>query len=296
MSATGNIEKIRSTNRSEQGFKVFVLRNEAIELALVPALGAKVISLRNLVTGYEWMWHPPAGMRLFHNRPGDDFGASTLIGWDECIPTIAPCIWKGRVLPDHGEAWTVPWNLDPEAFDRGVLKTSLSLAVSPFRFERCIELRGNEIYLNYQLENLSNEPEEFLWAIHPLLPASDGIRLQLTHETRNVLTGEEWVTALNFGAGKPACVKIFAGPLREGRAGVLDTIARDHLRFEWDTSSNQTLGLWLSRGGWNGCHHLALEPCNGAPDSLAEAAQAGRCGIIPPKEKQSWKIKLILGA
>jgi galactose mutarotase-like enzyme len=295
MSATNKTETTRTIRCSEQGFDVFVLQNEALELALVPALGAKIISLRDLATGHEWMWHPPAGMKLFRNRLGDDFATSTMTGWDECIPTIAPCLWKNRKLPDHGETWSVPWAIDLEAFDRGVLKTSVAFAVSPFHFERTIELRGNEIHLNYQLENLSNEPEEFLWAMHPLLPVDDGIELQLSVEVRNKLAGEEWINGLKFRAEKPACVKVYAGPLREGQAGVVNTHSRDRLLFAWDTKTNNTLGVWLTRGGWNGYHHVALEPANGAPDTLIEAAKARRCGIIQPKEQQSWQIKLRIG-
>ena len=70
----------KTFRRSEQGFDVFGLRNEAVELEVLPALGAKIISLRNLVTGYEWMWRPPAGMKLFRNQLGDDFAASTMTG------------------------------------------------------------------------------------------------------------------------------------------------------------------------------------------------------------------------
>jgi len=88
MPTTASTPTTRTFRRSEDGFDVFGLRNEAVELALVPALGAKVISLRNLVTGYEWMWHPPTGMKLFRNHVGDDFATSTMTGWDEfCRPS-----------------------------------------------------------------------------------------------------------------------------------------------------------------------------------------------------------------
>ena len=285
----------KTFRRSEQGFDVFGLRNEAVELALVPELGAKVILLRNLVTGYEWMWHPPTGMKLFRNQLGDDFAASTMTGWDECLPTIAPCDWKGRKLPDHGEVWSVPWKIDLEAFGRGVLKTSVKLAVSPFHFERSIALHGNEIRLDYQLENLSNEPEEFLWAMHPLLPVNDHIQLDLTEETENLLAGEQWIDGLKFNTDKPSCVKTYAGPLREGRASVMNIAARDRLQFEWDTDRNNTLGLWLTRGGWNGYHHVALEPANGAADALTDAVKAGQGGLLAPQEKRSWQVKLRVG-
>jgi len=283
----------KTFRRAEQGFEVFGLRNEAVELEVVPALGAKIISLRNLVTGYEWMWRPPAGMKLFRNQLGDDFAASTMTGWDECLPTIAPCVWKGRKLPDHGEVWSVPWAI--KAFDHGELRTSVTLAVSPLQFERTIKLQSNEVRLDYQLENLSNEPEEFLWAMHPLLPVHDNIQLNLTEETRNLLTREQWIDGLTFSADKPGSVKTYAAPLREGRASVVNTAAPDRLQFEWDTTRNNTLGLWLTRGGWNGYHHVALEPANGAADSLTDATKVGRHGLLAPKEKQSWQVKLCVG-
>jgi len=285
----------RTFRRSEQGFEVFGLRNETVELALAPALGAKVISLRNLVTGYEWMWHPPTGMKLFRNHVGDDFATSTMTGWDECLPTIAPCDWKGRKLPDHGEVWSMPWEIDLEAFDHGVMKTSVTLAISPFHFERTIELHANEIRLDYRLENLSNEPEEFLWAMHPLLPVHDNIQLNLTQEVRNLLAEANWIDGLKFSSDKPACVKTYARPLREGRASVVNTAARDQLQFEWDTTRNNTLGLWLTRGGWNGYHHLALEPANGAADALTDAVKARQGGLLAPQEKQSWQVNLRVG-
>jgi len=285
----------RTFRRSEQGFEVFGLRNETVELALAPALGAKVISLRNLVTGYEWMWHPPTGMKLFCNRLGEDFATSTMTGWDECLPTIAPCDWKGRKLPDHGEVWSMPWEIDLEAFDHGVMKTSVTLAISPFHFERTIELHVNEIRLDYRLENLSNEPEEFLWAMHPLLPVHDNIQLNLTQEVRNLLAEANWIDELKFSSDKPAFVKTFASPLREGRASVVNTAARDQLQFEWDTPRNNTLGLWLTRGGWNGYHHLALEPANGAADALTDAVKARQGGLLAPQEKQSWQVNLRVG-
>ncbi len=118
----------------QQGFEVYVLNTEEVELAVVPELGAKIISLKNLRTGREWMWHPPGGLKLFRNHPGDAFSKSPLAGADECLPTITPCSWQGRELPDHGEVWNVPWKVDPVALESGILKTSVRLEISPFEF------------------------------------------------------------------------------------------------------------------------------------------------------------------
>ena len=105
-----------------------MLNNNEIELAVVPELGAKIISLKNLRTGREWLWHPSEGLKLFTNQVRDDFSISPLVGIDECFPTIEPCSWQGRELPDHGEIWSVPWQVDGEAWDNGVLKTKTRLS------------------------------------------------------------------------------------------------------------------------------------------------------------------------
>ena len=278
--------------RCEQGFEIFVLQNECVEIALVPELGAKIISLVNCQTGREWMWQPVGGLKLFRNHLGDDFAASTMVGWDECFPTIAPCLHRGRELPDHGEVWSVPWQVDRAAWQLGKLKTSVSLAVSPFDFERTIELCGNIIRLHYRLVNRSNEPEEFLWAMHPLVPVFPGDALELTSETCQLLGDQPWLRSLDLVGSQPACVKTYAGPLREGRAAIVNVESGDRMIFSWDTQLNNTLGVWLTRGGWNGHHHLALEPSNGCPDALAAASAARRCGTISAHGKVSWKVAI----
>lgn len=256
----------------------------------MPELGAKIISLTNRRTGREWMSCPASGRKLFHNRLGDDFAGSTLVGWDECLPTIAPCVWKNRKLPDHGEVWSVPWTIDEEAFNQGVLKTAVTLEISPFRFERTISLRGNEIQLDYKLENMSDEPEEFLWAMHPLVPIHPGDSLELTNEAREFLGNRPWLDSLNFETAQPTCAKAYATPLSEGRAAIKNLQSDDCMTFLWETRLNRTLGIWLTRGGWNGHHHQVLEPSNGWPDALADACARNQCGLIAPRATLDWQV------
>jgi len=282
--------------RHEQGFEVFVLQNKEVEIALVPELGAKIISLSNRRTGREWMWHPVGARKLFRNQFGDDFAGSSMTGWDECLPTIASCVHRGRRLSDHGEVWSVPWQLDYEAWQSRMLKTSVGLAVSPMEFRRIIELRGNVIQVGYELANRNHEPEDFLWAMHPLVPVFPGDVLELTTETCQRLCDPPWIQNLDLAGYEPACVKTFARPLREGCAAIVNCKSGDRMTFSWDTESNNTLGLWLTRGGWNGHHHLALEPSNGCPDALAEACKGRCCGVIAPKATISWQVAIQISA
>ncbi len=288
---------VRSVNRYqevrlEQGFEVYVLGNGALEIAVVPELGAKVISLRNRRTGREWMWHPPGELQLFRNRLGDDFSHSPLVGADECLPTVAPCYLHGRELPDHGEVWNAAWQVNRRAWKEGALVTSLDLPVSPFSFERTIELRDRQVRFGYTLRNRGRLEEQFLWAFHPLLGLQPGDRLRMPATTRALLDGEPWIDAVDSVIPDGGFSKVFAGPLVEGVAGVDNQQTGDRLWLEWNPAENNTLGLWLSRGGWHGHHHLAVEPTNGAPDPLAVAAAQERCGAIPASGSKTWSFTL----
>jgi galactose mutarotase-like enzyme len=285
-----------SAVRSEQGFEVYFLSNPEMEVAVVPELGAKIISLKNARTGREWMWHPPGGRKLFRNRSGDDFARSPLVGADECLPTVAPCAWGGRKLPDHGELWTADTQVDASAWRNGILKTTVSLGISPFEFERTLELSGNEIHLGYQLTNLSCEDEAYLWAMHPLIQLRPGDELKLPAATRALLNGADWVDAIDSAVPDGNCAKVFAAGVSDGIARIVNRNQGDWLEFEWDTAENNTLGIWLTRGGWHGHDHFALEPTNAADDALSVAATKGSGGIVPAAGSVGWRVSIRVGA
>lgn len=281
--------------RQRQGFDVYLLGNEELEIAVVPELGAKIVSLKSLRTGREWLWHPPGGLKLFRNHLGDDFSRSPLAGVDECLPTIAPCSWRGRMLPDHGEVWSAPWEVDAAAWESGVLKTSVRLKDSPFDLERTIELRENGIHLDYVLNNRSAIAEQYLWAMHPLLRLRAGDQLELPASTRACLNGAAWIDHLESAMPDGDCAKVFAASVTEGFAGIHNQSTGERLRFEWNPGENDTLGVWLTRGGWHGHHHFALEVTNSDADGLADAAGRNRCGIVAASSSATWQITIRVG-
>lgn len=210
-----------STNRSAirmiQGFAAQVMGNDEVELVVVPELGAKIISLKNLRTRREWLWHPAGQLKLFRNHPRDDFSASPLAGIDECLPTISPCAWRGRDWPDHGEVWNQPWQVDEDSWQNGILTTSIKLKTAPLLFKRTIELRGNEVKFKYQLTNLSDAGEQFIWAMHPLLRLQNGDALKLPDSTRQLLNGEGWIDAIASAIPKKSARRRL--PVQSAKAG-----------------------------------------------------------------------------
>jgi hypothetical protein len=290
-----NLAVNHSTVRREQGFDVFLLSNQDVELAVVPELGARIISLKDLRTGREWLWHPAGGPKLFGNGARDGFERSPLVGMDECLPTIAPCSWQQRDLPDHGEVWAAAWALDLAAWERGLLRTSVRLGISPFEFERTIELLENEIRLSYRLNNRTASEELYLWAMHPLLRLQTGDQLELPGSTRALLNGAPWLDSLGSARPKGGCEKLFASGISEGWAAINNPETGDRLEFAWDAAENDTLGLWLNRGGWHSHDHFALEPANGDPDILTAAAQRKRCGALAPHGCARWQVCIQVG-
>jgi len=281
--------------RTLQGFEVYVLNNGQLQIAVIPELGAKVISLRNLRTGREWMWHPAGGLKLFRNGLGDDFSTSPLVGLDECLPTISPCTWQGRKLADHGEVWSTPWSVDRRAWEEGGLRTSVGLKISPFDFERTLELREDEVLVSYRLTNRSAAEEFFAWAMHPLLMLQAGDELVLPPSTRALLNGETWVDAVGSTKPEGGSSKLFVGPLTEGGAGIHNKVTGDRLDFDWSPAENNSVGLWLTCGGWHGHKHFAIEPTNTDTDPLDLAAERRRCGAVGASGTMHWQVRLRVG-
>jgi hypothetical protein len=278
-----------------QGFTVYTLQSDKVALAVVPELGAKIISLKDLRTQREWLWHPGDNLELFINRPGAAFSNSPLVGIDECLPTISTCTWQGREMPDHGEVWNCSWEVDHDAWQQGVLKTSVKLKSLPLIFERTIQLQGYEVRIDYKLSNVKGSKQKFLWAFHPLLRLVAGDELELPPSTRKLLNGETWVDAVTSVIPPGNCAKAFAHPVTEAWAAVKNETTGDRLEFVWDSQQNNSLGLWITRGGWHGHHHFAIEPTNADHDCLATAAGHKRCGRIPGHGSVNWQVLLRVG-
>ena len=302
----------------EQGFDVLRLSNQVIELDVIPGLGAKIISLVHKRTGRQWMWRPTDPPR-YQRLPNDGaYHDGPLVGADECIPTISPCQWRGLNLPDHGEVWNVAWEVDEAELEQQRIVTRVGFAVSPLALQRTVRLDGSTVQLDYELTNLSGEPFEYIWAFHPILTLHAGDRIVLPSDCARVRSellmgdcplvprqaGWSWPVPLagvdlaHVELGGPGrAVKLFTDPLSVGRAAVLNEHTGEQLQFQFDAAINNTVGLWLNRGGWNDWEHMIVEPTNGAPDALDMAVRDWkRFGLLTPHETRKWQLAIELTA
>ncbi len=314
----------RIEHRTVHGFPCVELYNDFLQLELLPDIGGKLISLRDLESGREFLLPPqrsdPPYARAF---PGARFESYDTSGFDECFPTIEPCRCMpgtsatGWDLPDHGELWSKSWNWRSDGEE---VLCSVGGAQWPYQFERRIRLTGRTVRLSYRVVNLSPAPMPFLWAAHPLLRVKPGDRIMLPGEVREVLLN--WSS--NDHAGRLGdrrswpfldpqqqdtdysvvpdprvrrAAKFFSDRLRDGTAALYDPQTKRNLVFHFDARKIPYLGVWLCYGGWpaaEGPGHLtiALEPSSGRPDSLAEAMRRGEHSTVPPDGELTWELEL----
>ncbi len=271
------------------GIDVRTLSSEMLEVAVVPELGGKILSLRDRLSGREWLWAAPDGRGLFRNAPGDAFEDGPLAGIDDCTPTVLPCEWEGRRLPDHGEVWMTPATC---RVDAGMLSTSVRLPVSPLVLHRDISfIAPNTMELVYRMENTGDKAEHFLWAWHPLFPHEPGDTIEFPVNHGDPGT-ESAVSDLLEGSGT-GMIKCFL-PAPHGRCALRRSDG-SMLEIRWDANSLPWLGIWVTRGAWHGFTHIALEPTNAPLDSLAERTLPHRDEAkfpppLAPGASRTWRL------
>lgn len=294
------------------------LSNSQVSVTVMPSLGAKIISLINRRSGREWMWRSPHTSRFELVPPGSSFDLGAFSGADECIPTIAPCYWRGHDLPDHGEAWNVAWELNESLVEHGQIVTSVYLSISPLFIERKLFIEGSCIHFEYSVKNISSDTYEYIWAFHPLFDIQAGDQIILPDSVTQVATdaslgfqdsggselGTLWTWPqpnqdINFSklelGGNGRAIKLYSHGLTEGSAELINSRTGDRLSIAFDPNDTNTLGIWINRGGFGGFHHIALEPTNGAPDSLKTAVEKWhRFGRLDAHQVRKWSFSINL--
>jgi galactose mutarotase-like enzyme len=291
-------------------------------LTLMPHLGGKIASLR--VGPHELLQAPlhPYAPRT-QTMPFSEGDAS---GWDECLPSVAPCTIRTAAgeanIPDHGDLWRVPWKVLSTTPDSATLRANcFSL---PLQLTRTIVLdetpTGWKLQLLYSLTNMGAYIVPWEWAAHPLFAVDPGDRIVLDDGQGEVEVegsaggslgpkGERipWprvrridgtISDLSVAQNPTSGIgdKVFAGPF--GHDDNFALLERKQLGLRLTVRSGPLtpyLGLWLCYGGWpdapgpkQAC--VALEPTTANDDSLASAALWSTW--LDPGETVTWPMEL----
>jgi hypothetical protein len=136
-----------------------------------------MVSPSGVASDHEFLLQPQDVGRQY-GRPHvrdyfEDFDAS---GFDECFPTVFACQYPldhDVSLPDHGELRAASWEVWKQD-DRVIMEAS-SRALR-CRFRKSVQLEGDELSIEYELTNESDQRVCYLWSAHPLLRVEPGSR------------------------------------------------------------------------------------------------------------------------
>lgn len=292
------------------------LESDCVRIVVIPTMGAKIVSLYDKVNAYEWLAEPmrplkPAGY-------GADFVSQDMSGWDEMMPTISACRFRNITLPDHGEVWGIPWNIDKAAAE---LCFSVNGVALPYHFSRCIAFENEHTLLfQYSLTNTGEQIMPFLWAAHPQFNADESTRILLPDEIDyllNVIADHPnwgrsesqvtWPAARDLHdvphqldrigpADLHACRKFYTDPGSPAAwAALQHHFSGSRLRMEWSTADLPYLGLWVDEGVYNAKPVVALEPASGYFDSLENAIARKQVNWLMPGAQMDWQLRLVIG-
>ncbi|GHO57817.1 hypothetical protein [Ktedonobacter robiniae] len=315
--------KIHVEETEVQGFRALHITNQVLSLTIIPNLGGKISSIRDLRNGREWLWTNTQIPYQRHNY-GTSYQEADTGGWDECFPTVSACSyplppWKGRSIPDHGEIWPLQWSIrcDGDTEATLIIDMQAQSIGLPYVFQRIIRITVDSpsLRFDYRVVNQSDNDIAFIWSSHPLFAVEPGMRIQLPDNTR-MNTWVSMPTQLDPQSGEQAWpiharlgehewdlsympdeaagigIKLWSQPLAQGFAAL---IASDgEFRFTFDTAQLPQLGIWMNARGYSGTgstpyYNLGLEPCIGAQDSLEDAIEKyQRYEILPANGMKEW--------
>ena len=191
------------------------------ELEILPERGGRITSLR--LDGEELL---DQGIGV--DQPtASGFVEAGAFGWDEMVPNLEPT----DALPDHGEAWRLPW----EVLDAGGMRCRGRLVA--WELERRISV-GDSVHVEYVYRNIGARPHEAYWCAHPLFRYSDDMKVSV--RLPHVAEG--------------ASTKLFLP------RGSLDHVGLGRVELRWDARLAPDLAIWICNGDLGGYRQIAAEP------------------------------------
>ena len=188
------------------------------------------------------------------------FVAGGAFGWDEMVPTVdAP-----YTLPDHGEAWRLPWEVGSKA--PGSVFMRCAGRVVPWELGRLIELGEDFVRVSYTYTNRGTSPHHAYWCGHPLFRFEAGMEIGVPGGSR--------LARLAEGTSE----KEFLPPGSVDRAQ-LRWRSGAAIELAWDVSVTPYVGVWVCNGDLGGYHQIAIEP---ATDS----------SVLRPGETLEWWLEV----
>ena len=241
-----------------------LLRSPLWELEVRPERGGRITSLR---LGGEELLDQGIGV----DEPGAlGFVEGGAWGWDEMVPTVDAT----DTLPDHGEAWRLPWSVDDSSPSSMVM--SCAGRVVPWELSRRIELMPDRVRVSYAYTNRGPLAHLAYWCAHPLFRFESGMEI-------GVPGGRD---LSRVGPGTSRKVMLARGAIDRARLGWASGAA---IELGWDAGATPYVGVWVCNGDLGGYRQVAIEPATGGGDRPDSAEPAP---LLGPGERLEWWVEV----
>ena len=176
-------------------------------------------------------------------------------GWDEMVPNLEAT----DKLPDHGEAWRLPWTVVAQSRDS--LGLSCEGKLVPWRLGRRV-LLDESLFAFYQYKNVGTEPHRAYWCAHPLFRYEPEMNVSI-----DVPRPDEGQSAKIFlPSGSIEQVQL---RWRSGKGIVMS----------WDSFLTPEVAVWVCNGDLGGYRQIAVEPATASP-------------VLEPGESLAWWLRI----
>jgi hypothetical protein len=240
-----------------------LLRGASWELVVRPERGGRITSLR--LDGEELL---DQGIGI--DDPGAlGFVSGGAFGWDEMVPTVDPT----ETLPDHGEAWRLPWQVDAET--RSSVHMRCTGRVVPWELERQIDV-DDRVKVTYVYRNVGAESHPGYWCAHPLFKFERGMEIGVPEGPR--------LAQLAEGTSEKEFLP--PGSIDRVRLGWKSGAA---IELRWDMEITPYVGVWVCNGDLGGYRQIAIEPATGGFDRPDSAAPPP---LVGPGDELKWWLEV----
>lgn len=282
-----------------------VLTSDELRVEVLPSLGGRIRSLVDVASDREWLWRNDV-LGTYAVEPGADYDSNWQGGWEELFPNDAATTLDGRELPDHGELWSVPWDVMDRSATHVTLRTSGF--ASGVTTSKRIALDGPELTVAYQLAHDGDDELPYLFKLHPAVAVHGDCRLELPGgeiepvdpDFSRILPGagrypwpgpEGGDVAQCHDADSGLREFVYVHDVPEGWVGVRDERIGRRLSIEYPLDVFGWCWFFLTYGGWNDLHVAVLEPCTTHPKDLHAAIAAGTTPVLAPGERRSFEVR-----
>lgn len=291
-----------------RGINSFQFYTDMLSVTIFLEFGAKIVSIKNLKTGYEFLWQ---GEKKEHPIPkyGSSYIENDLCGADDMFPSINSSYypswpWAGIKCPCHGELWSIPWDYE---IGNESIKFYTNGVRFPYSFQKIISFKNSStLHIEYKIANLSCFDFSFIWAFHPLFNIGEDTKIILPKSIKNVINtlnlnnrlgkvgnihkwpetvdkyGKKYDLSSIDNREKGICEKFFATKkLSEGWAML--KIKEEKIKLAFPIEKIPYLGVWINNKGMLGQENIALEPATGSLDDIYVSNMWEEKSILPNK-------------